>query len=341
MLEERILDLPMREADVAIRLKEPSQAELIRRRLMEVHIRLYASRGLRRSATACRRRCEELADHRLITQSPTSPQVRAGAEFVQPFLAAAPASSLTVNNYFGILQGGDPRPRHRLAARLPDAAPRSGEHPARRSRARRSRSTSPMSRNCVIPSGSARFAISCWRRSPPSDARAARAPTSRGREPCVGRYGGHAQQLGIAPCRTRALPLYYNSKLGLHLVRSSSTSLLDLGRANARPLFLPRSRLRGVGLPLAGSPNRKRRATPKPGERRCPRPSSIREPEITDALVAAHGLKPDEYQRILDLIGRDADADRARHLLGDVERALLLQVARRSGCARCRPPARR
>ena len=29
-----------------------------------------------------------------------------------------------------------------------------------------------------------------------------------------------------------------------------------------------------------------------------------REPEITDALVAAHGLKPDEYQRILDLIGR-------------------------------------
>ena len=28
------------------------------------------------------------------------------------------------------------------------------------------------------------------------------------------------------------------------------------------------------------------------------------EPEITEALVAAHGLKPDEYQRILDLIGR-------------------------------------
>ena len=30
----------------------------------------------------------------------------------------------------------------------------------------------------------------------------------------------------------------------------------------------------------------------------------VREPEITDALVAAHGLKPDEYRRILDLIGR-------------------------------------
>lgn len=104
MLEERILDLPMREADVAIRLKEPSQAELIRRRLMDVRIRLYASRdyvekhGLPTTV-------DELAGHRLITQSPLSPQVRAGSEFVQPLLAAAPASSLTVNNYFGILQG--------------------------------------------------------------------------------------------------------------------------------------------------------------------------------------------------------------------------------------------
>ncbi len=104
MLEERILDLAMREADVAIRLKEPSQAELIRRRLMEVHIRLYASsayvarHGLPKST-------EELAGHRLITQSPASPQVRAGSDFVQRFLAASPPSSLAVNNYFGILQG--------------------------------------------------------------------------------------------------------------------------------------------------------------------------------------------------------------------------------------------
>lgn len=34
MLEEKVLDLPMREADVAIRMKEPSQADLIRKRLM-------------------------------------------------------------------------------------------------------------------------------------------------------------------------------------------------------------------------------------------------------------------------------------------------------------------
>lgn len=43
MLEERVLDLPMREADVAIRMKEPSQADLIRKRLMTVNMRLFAS----------------------------------------------------------------------------------------------------------------------------------------------------------------------------------------------------------------------------------------------------------------------------------------------------------
>jgi len=103
MLEERLLDLPMREADLAIRMKEPSQADLVRRRLMEVHIRLYAS-----SAYVERRglplTVEDLVDHRLITQIPASPQVRAGADFVQPFLAGNSHSHLTVNNYFGILQ---------------------------------------------------------------------------------------------------------------------------------------------------------------------------------------------------------------------------------------------
>ena len=104
MLEERVLDLAMREADVAIRLKEPSQAELIRRRILDVHIRLYASRGYIEKHGAPST-IEELSAHRLITQSPASPQVRAGADFVQPLIAQAQSSSLTVNNYFGILQG--------------------------------------------------------------------------------------------------------------------------------------------------------------------------------------------------------------------------------------------
>lgn len=103
MLEERVLDLAMREADVAIRMKEPSQADLIRRRLMEVRIRFYASRdyidkhGMPKTA-------EDMNNHRLISHSPASPQVRAGADFVTPFLANNTQSLLTVNSYFGIQQ---------------------------------------------------------------------------------------------------------------------------------------------------------------------------------------------------------------------------------------------
>ncbi len=103
MIEERILDLPMREADIAIRMKEPSQADLIRRRIMEVRIRFYASRAYIERMGAPETP-EDLAAHRLVTQSPTSAQVRAGADFVGPYLAQAGAT-LTVNNYFGILQG--------------------------------------------------------------------------------------------------------------------------------------------------------------------------------------------------------------------------------------------
>ena len=55
--------------------------------------------------------------------------------------------------------------------------------------------------------------------------------------------------------------------------------------------------------------------------------------DITPDLVKEHGLKPDEYERILALIGRDADIHRTRHLLGHVERALLVQVVARMSCA--------
>ena len=70
-VEERVLDLPMREADVAIRMKEPSQADLIRKKLMGIRIGLYASRDyLERSQPL--ERIEDIAQHRVITQGPTS-----------------------------------------------------------------------------------------------------------------------------------------------------------------------------------------------------------------------------------------------------------------------------
>jgi DNA-binding transcriptional LysR family regulator len=104
MLEERVLDLPMREADVAIRMKEPSQADLIRRKLMGIRMRLYASHAYLERAPRLDR-IEDIAGHRLISQGPASPQVAAGAALVQHLLAHEPQGMLNINNYFGVLQG--------------------------------------------------------------------------------------------------------------------------------------------------------------------------------------------------------------------------------------------
>ena len=103
MLDERVLDLPMREADVAIRMKEPSQADLIRRRLMSVRMRLYATPTYLEKAGEPATK-HDLSDHRLICQNPNTIQVFAGARLVQELLTTEIPSLLTVNNYFGVLQ---------------------------------------------------------------------------------------------------------------------------------------------------------------------------------------------------------------------------------------------
>ncbi|MEP2784107.1 MAG: LysR family transcriptional regulator [Pseudoruegeria sp.] len=103
MLEERVLDLPMREADVAIRMKEPSQADLIRKRLMSVRMRLYATESYI-EAHGHPKTMEDLADHRLICQHVSAAQVSAGSSLVKDLLTKDIRSTLTVNNYFGVLQ---------------------------------------------------------------------------------------------------------------------------------------------------------------------------------------------------------------------------------------------
>ena len=104
MLEERILDLPMREADVAIRMKEPSQSDLIRRRLMSVRMRLYASAGyLEQRGTPGEPK--DLVRHRLISQGARDVQFSEGANLLKHVLGGTTTSHLTVNNYYGVLQG--------------------------------------------------------------------------------------------------------------------------------------------------------------------------------------------------------------------------------------------
>ncbi|MGH1446486.1 MAG: LysR family transcriptional regulator [Cognatishimia sp.] len=103
MLEEKVLDLPMREADAAIRMKEPSQADLIRKRLMSVRMRLYATQeylnrnGVPESQT-------DLSTHRLICQRTDATQVGASSALTQSILTNDIPSRLMVNNYFGVLQ---------------------------------------------------------------------------------------------------------------------------------------------------------------------------------------------------------------------------------------------
>lgn len=104
MLEERVLDLPMREADVAIRMKEPSQADLIRKRLLNIRMRLYASAEYIAKAGPLEQ-LEDLRKHRLICQNPLTPQVEPGAVLIQQLLAYDVPSTLKVNNYFAVLQG--------------------------------------------------------------------------------------------------------------------------------------------------------------------------------------------------------------------------------------------
>ena len=103
MLEERVLDLPMREADVAIRMKEPSQADLVRKRLMTVQMRLYASVDYLEKHDAPET-MDDLRHHRLICQNTSSEQVSAGAMLVRELMTYDLPNLLTVNNYFGCLQ---------------------------------------------------------------------------------------------------------------------------------------------------------------------------------------------------------------------------------------------
>ncbi len=103
MLEERVLDLPMREADVAIRMKEPSQADLIRRKLMTVQMALYASPSyLEKNGTP--QKMADLRGHRLVCQNTDSFQVSAGATLIRELMSYDIARTLTVNNYYGVLQ---------------------------------------------------------------------------------------------------------------------------------------------------------------------------------------------------------------------------------------------
>ena len=109
ILTDDELDLGMREADVALRLREPSQPDLIRRRLFTVHYHLYASSDyIKRHGQP--RVVEELDQHRILSFGTT------GANFLNGLNALLTAgrdarsprvSSLTVNNITALRKAVD------------------------------------------------------------------------------------------------------------------------------------------------------------------------------------------------------------------------------------------
>ena len=66
LLDDRELDLSMREADVAIRLRRPTQPDLIQRKLFTVHHHLYASADYLKK-NGIPKSLEDLDRHKILT----------------------------------------------------------------------------------------------------------------------------------------------------------------------------------------------------------------------------------------------------------------------------------
>ncbi len=102
VLTEAVLDLPMREADVAIRMAAPQQADLIRRKLLEVRMRLYAHKSYV-ARMGAPDRIEDLARHRIVTFASDAPQPSEAAVWLRKRIGPHRHIHLSMNSYFGIL----------------------------------------------------------------------------------------------------------------------------------------------------------------------------------------------------------------------------------------------
>ncbi|MEJ1160682.1 LysR family transcriptional regulator [Prosthecomicrobium sp. N25] len=72
ILDDEELDLGMREADVALRIRQPVQPDLIQRKLFTVHFHLYASQGYVKRYGHLET-VDELDEHRIITFGTSAP----------------------------------------------------------------------------------------------------------------------------------------------------------------------------------------------------------------------------------------------------------------------------
>lgn len=104
LLENEDLDLGMREADVAIRLHQPTQPDLIQRKLFTVHFHMYASPTYLKKFSQPKN-MDDLDDHRLISFGEKHPNYLRDMNWLET--AGMPAGqkrniALKVNNILGI-----------------------------------------------------------------------------------------------------------------------------------------------------------------------------------------------------------------------------------------------
>jgi DNA-binding transcriptional LysR family regulator len=106
LLDDRELDLSMREADVAIRMAPPRQPELIQRHLLTVHMHIYAAPSYIKRYGAPKS-AEEIDQHRVIVYGeetrPPVPDVNWLLQVGRPD-GKPRRAVLTVNNVYAILK---------------------------------------------------------------------------------------------------------------------------------------------------------------------------------------------------------------------------------------------
>jgi DNA-binding transcriptional LysR family regulator len=103
VLSDRLLDLSMREADVAIRFSEPTQPDLIQRKLLTVHHHIFASPDyLKKYGTP--QKASDLKTHRLIAYGEAPPLPIADINWMMDLVGSETVRPvLRVNNVYGLL----------------------------------------------------------------------------------------------------------------------------------------------------------------------------------------------------------------------------------------------
>jgi DNA-binding transcriptional LysR family regulator len=108
VMDDKELDLAQREADLAIRMRAPVQADLIQRKLFTVHYHMYAAKTYLKDHPAPTT-LEEIADHTIIVYGETAvPEIRDINWLLEAFKKNTKPGGkgriIRINNITGILQ---------------------------------------------------------------------------------------------------------------------------------------------------------------------------------------------------------------------------------------------